>query len=274
VNGERLLACVAHPDDESFGLGSLLAHARTRGMTTVVCCATRGEAGEVVAAALPPGREEGALSLDEVGAIREGELRAAAAVLRVESVRLLGLTDSGMGGEPGQDTLVACDLAELSRRLADVMDEVRPAVVVTLDGSDGHRDHERMRDATLAALDLAAWDVPRAYLSCLPRTLMRRWVEVLAERTPGSEHLALAALRELGTDDADITTVVDTATHLEVRWRAIAAHASQVSPYEVMPQGLQRAFLTRDRLRRVRPAWRGGPLERDLVPQAPAQRPG
>jgi N-acetyl-1-D-myo-inositol-2-amino-2-deoxy-alpha-D-glucopyranoside deacetylase len=271
MSGERLLACVAHPDDESFGLGSLLAHARARGMTTTVCCATRGEAGEVAPVALPPGREDGTLSLDEVGAIREGELRAAAAVLGVENVRLLGPTDSGMGGEPAQGTLAACDTAELSRRLAEAVDEVRPAVVVTVDGSDGHRDHERVRDATLAALDLADWQVPRAYLSCLPRSLMRRWVEVLAERTPSSEHLALAALRELGTDDAEITTVIDTAAHLEVRWRAIAAHASQVSPYEVMPPDLQRAFLTQDRLRRVRPAWRGGPLERDLVPGPAAE---
>jgi N-acetyl-1-D-myo-inositol-2-amino-2-deoxy-alpha-D-glucopyranoside deacetylase len=43
----RLPVVVAHPDDETFGCGSLLAHAATRQVSTVVVCATRGEAGNV-----------------------------------------------------------------------------------------------------------------------------------------------------------------------------------------------------------------------------------
>ena len=41
----RVLVTVAHPDDETFGTGSLLAHATARGWTSTVWCATRGEAG-------------------------------------------------------------------------------------------------------------------------------------------------------------------------------------------------------------------------------------
>ena len=44
----RLLVVVAHPDDETFGTGSVLLHAAASGWATTVVCATRGEAGEVV----------------------------------------------------------------------------------------------------------------------------------------------------------------------------------------------------------------------------------
>ena len=42
----RLLVVVAHPDDEAFGCGSVLAHATRRGLRSTVVCATRGELGE------------------------------------------------------------------------------------------------------------------------------------------------------------------------------------------------------------------------------------
>jgi hypothetical protein len=51
-----------------------------------------------------------------------------------------------------------------------------------------------------------------------------------------------------------------------VREQAIALHASQTSPYAVMPDELRRTFLTVERLRRVRPPWPGGPVETDLFP--------
>lgn len=40
----RLMVTVAHPDDETFGCGSLL-HAAAAGAQTCVVWATRGEAG-------------------------------------------------------------------------------------------------------------------------------------------------------------------------------------------------------------------------------------
>jgi N-acetyl-1-D-myo-inositol-2-amino-2-deoxy-alpha-D-glucopyranoside deacetylase len=57
------MAVVAHPDDETFGCGSLLLHAAARGMATAVVCATRGEAGEIA-----PGVDASAAGLGELRA--------------------------------------------------------------------------------------------------------------------------------------------------------------------------------------------------------------
>jgi hypothetical protein len=57
---------------------------------------------------------------------------------------------------------------------------------------------------------------------------------------------------ELGTPDDDITTVIDVTAQLPTRWAAIRAHTSQASPYDDLPEELQRDFLATDRLRLVR----------------------
>ena len=47
ANSGYLLVFVAHPDDESFGCGSVIAEAVARGYRVAVCTASLGEAGEV-----------------------------------------------------------------------------------------------------------------------------------------------------------------------------------------------------------------------------------
>jgi LmbE family N-acetylglucosaminyl deacetylase len=71
---------------------------------------------------------------------------------------------------------------------------------------------------------------------------------------------------QLGTPDEDVTTVIDAADHLTRRERAIAAHASQTSPYDGLPEDLYRDLLITVYARRVRPAWTGGAIETRLFP--------
>jgi len=240
----KLLVTVAHPDDEAFGCGSLLAHAARHGVETVVACATRGELGEPA-----PGVFDVAPTQEELGEVREAELRAATAILGVARVEVLGWRDSGVDGDPAPGSLCAAPTADVEAAVAELLERERPDVVVTLDASDGHRDHAVMRDATLAAVD-AAHPPAATYLWCLPRSLMQEFTGVA----------------DLGTPDEDITTVVDASDLLDLRWEAMRAHRSQVAPYDGMGPELQRAFLATDRLRRVRPAWTGGAVEADWIP--------
>jgi len=234
-DARRVLVVVAHPDDETFGTGSLLLHLADHGVTTGVCCASRGEAGDVRGGVTVPA--------GGVGALREAELRCAATLLGVAWVLLLDLVDSGMTGAAPPDSITGTPMHEVTRRVSDAVARFLPDLIVTLDGSDGHRDHVRMRDAAVSAGCEHAIPV---WLHCLPRDLMQRWAQSLAGHDPDSPYLALG---ELGTPDEKVTTRIDTGEFYDRRWEAIALHRSQVSPYEALPEDLKRAFLTTERLR-------------------------
>jgi N-acetyl-1-D-myo-inositol-2-amino-2-deoxy-alpha-D-glucopyranoside deacetylase len=230
----RWLVVVAHPDDESFGCGSVLAAASAAGDETVVLCATRGEAGE------------SRIRTDDLAALREAELHEAARILGVGRVLVLDHVDSGLEGEPAEGTLAAATAETVAGEVRAVLVDVRPDVVVTLDASDGHRDHAQMRDATLAAVDAVDHPPTATYLWCLARSSMAKWVQHV------HGHEAYLAMGELGTPDDEITTVLDVSDVVPTRWAAIRAHASQASPYDDLPEDLQLEFLASDRLRLVR----------------------
>jgi LmbE family N-acetylglucosaminyl deacetylase len=70
----------------------------------------------------------------------------------------------------------------------------------------------------------------------------------------------------LGTPDEAITTAVDVRGHIDVRWQAMRAHASQTPPYDAMTPDLRDAFLATDHLIRVDPPWTGADREHDWRP--------
>jgi N-acetyl-1-D-myo-inositol-2-amino-2-deoxy-alpha-D-glucopyranoside deacetylase len=237
------LVVVAHPDDETFGCGSVLAHAAARGVETVVACATRGELGEIA-----PGT---GVQPADLGRVREAELRAAARELGVARVILLGWRDSGVDGVPAAESLAAAATDDVAAAIVKVLDEERPDVVVTPDGLDGHRDHAAIAKATLQAVGQAAHAPARTYVWCLPQSVLGAFVGDAS----------------VGTPDDTITTVIDTTEHLDRRWRGIRKHATQVPPFDGMSTEQQATFLTVDHLRRVEPPWTGGPRERELFPR-------
>jgi LmbE family N-acetylglucosaminyl deacetylase len=248
----RLLFVVAHPDDETFGTGSLIAQASAAGAEVVVCCATRGEAGEA-----PEG------FTGDLGALRESELRAAGALLGVRRFVLLGFGDSGMVGDPPAGALVAAPFDDVVAAVRAVVDDVAPDVVVALDPEhgDGHRDHAAIGRATVAAC--RDREGIRLYAWAIPRSLLARWFAEIERLRPETEHLDLDRAG-LGRPDELITTVVDTSELMELRERAIRLHASQTSPFEGMPDDLRAAFLGADHLARLTPAWEGGTQETAL----------
>lgn len=143
----RVLAVVAHPDDESFGLGAVLGAFVDAGSPAAVLCFTHGEASEL----------HGGLDGD-LHELRATELAAAAGHLGLTAVELLGYPD-GRLDSVAIETLRDHVTAAVDRHGADIL------LAFDDSGVTGHPDHARATEAALQAavardLPLLAWALP------------------------------------------------------------------------------------------------------------------
>ena len=225
----RLMAVLAHPDDESLGLGGTLARAASEGIGTYVLTATRGERGRFGDGEPHPGPEA-------LGRIREAELRAAAGELGLAEVNFLDYVDGDLDrADPG----------EAVGRIAGHLRRVRPQVVITFDpfGAYGHPDHVAISQFTAAAL-LAAAD-PRYPVPGEAHTVSKLYYMVTS---PAHWETYQSAFKKLvskvdGVErqaapwpDWSITTIVDTAAMWPIVWKAVQCHRSQIAAYRVLAE--------------------------------------
>jgi LmbE family N-acetylglucosaminyl deacetylase len=227
-DGLRLMAVLAHPDDESLGVGGTLARYASEGVAVSVVTATRGERGRHATAAVHPGPEA-------MGRIREAELRAAAHELGVGEVHLLDYMDQ---------ELDRADPVEAVGRIVTILRRVRPHVVVTFapDGAYGHPDHVAISQFTTAAVVAAAdpgWPADGSAADGAHRVSKlyyvawgsRAWAayqaafKQLVSRVDGEER------RATPWPDWAITTRVDTRAQWQTVWRAVCCHQTQIANY-------------------------------------------
>ncbi|MCL2785485.1 MAG: PIG-L family deacetylase, partial [Propionibacteriaceae bacterium] len=128
----RLLCAHAHPDDESSKGAATMAMYAAAGVEVTVLTMTGGERGDVLNPNLDTPQ-----TWANLAQIRAGEMENARQILGVNQ-RWLGYEDSGFTlEEPWHDmppgSLAATDLRESAARMADVLVELRPHVMVTYD---------------------------------------------------------------------------------------------------------------------------------------------
>jgi LmbE family N-acetylglucosaminyl deacetylase len=234
----KLMAVLAHPDDESLGVGGTLAKYASEGADTFVLTATRGDGGRY--RGLPCGDDQhpGPTAL---ATIRESELRAAASVLGVHEVALLDYRDQQLDRANPREAIAG---------IAGHLRRVRPDVVVTFgpDGAYGHPDHVAISQFTTAAIVAAAdpafagdglepvttHAVSKLYYMAWPESTWAAYQAAfrrLVSTVDGVERQAVP------WPEWAITTVIDTRDFWSTVWRAISCHGSQVAAYERL-QGL------------------------------------
>jgi len=207
-----LLAVLAHPDDESMGTGGTLFRHAAAGVEVHLVCATRGDQGW-------QGKPPGAMK-EDLPRIRTGELQAAAAVLGLAGVELWDYPD---GGVP------RCDQAEVTARIAEAIQRLRPAAVIGWgpDGGYGHPDHIAVgacTDAGVRSIDPGAR--PALYHLALDEDLAQAYREVMA--LSGDDEVLPV---EIQPDVGPVLELSD--EEVRAKMRAIDCHASQLEDWRI-----------------------------------------
>ena len=206
-----ILGVWAHPDDEAYLSGALMARAVKNGQRVVCVTATRGEAGF-------PDLES--TTDDERAAIRVAELDACLAVLGVTEHEWLDYHD-------GQCDRV--DVNEPVAKLAGVIDALQPDTVLTFgpDGMTGHVDHIAVSHWTSLAFRKTA--TASAHLFYTTKT--EDWNEQFIAAVDPGRVMMVEGLVPPATEPDELALWFRADDELaDVKLEALRCQASQIEP--------------------------------------------
>jgi LmbE family N-acetylglucosaminyl deacetylase len=205
-----ILAVFAHPDDEAYLAGALMAKAVDEGRRVVCVTATRGERGFA---------DDDPRSAEERAAVRTTEMEACLAVLGVTEHRWLDLPDGGSADVPDDDPV---------GRIAQIIDEVRPDTTLTFgpDGQTWHVDHRSISRWTTLAVEAAAHRTRLLYATMTPG-----WLRAFADDVVPLDQVMMEPREPVTTpEDALAVWFVPDGELLDRKVRALRCQASQVEP--------------------------------------------
>jgi N-acetyl-1-D-myo-inositol-2-amino-2-deoxy-alpha-D-glucopyranoside deacetylase len=236
----RIVLVHAHPDDECLGTGGTMALYAAEGAHVCLVTCTDGEEGEIaeIPELGPP---------DEIrprlGEIRRAELIESCRRLGDIDLRPLGFRDSGMEGTEANghpDAFINRPLDEAAAAIAEVLEEIRPQVLITYDatGLYGHPDHIRAHQAAMAAVETQP--VAKVYYLSIPKSMLQAAKQLSSGLgLEPDAYFTEEDVERIGTDDDLITTSIDCTAYVEAKMDALAAHRTQLgttSGYLEIPQ--------------------------------------
>ncbi len=238
-----LMAIHAHPDDESSkGAGTMAKYAE-EGVRVVLVCATGGEEGDI----LNPRMDQPGIK-ERMAELRKAELETACDILGVSEIYFLGYRDSGMPDSPGNkhpEAFCNADPDEAVGTLVELIRKEKPDVILCYDESRGydHPDHVKVHEwGTQAYHDAAdpekfpdkgeAWKASKLYyFATFTKERFQKLNDAAIEA--GNEPPFAGWLDNwdsFGFAEPVITAQVDCAEYIELRSKALLAHATQIDP--------------------------------------------
>jgi len=235
---KTILAVLAHPDDETFGLGGTLALYVRKGYDVYYVCATRGEVGSA--------DEEFMKGFKDTAEMRTDELSRATKILGLKEVFFLGYRDSGMPGSADNkhpNAQVAHPIDEVAGQVVKFIRELKPDIVLTFDPIGGykHPDHIHIQRATTLAFEKAddASFHPEAgapfkplalYYQVFPRGVLKwtvRLMPLFGKDPTKFGRNGDVNLKDLAEVDFPVHVRMDIRPVAEIKREASAQHASQ-----------------------------------------------
>lgn len=199
------IGCIfAHPDDETFCVGGVIAKYAAAGHDVSLWCATDGDAGK--SAAVPVSSRE------ELAAVRRRELAEAARILGIASVERGGYRD----GE-----LARADAATMVADIVGFIRRRRPTVILTLgpEGAPtGHADHAALSRVATAAFFLSGLATSHREQRLEPHRAARLFYHAWDFPLPE---------KRLQLESVPGTARIDVRAWKDRKAAAFAAHASQ-----------------------------------------------
>lgn len=231
---KKLLIIYAHPDDESFGSGGLIAKYARDGVKVDYVCATDGDAGT------PSDAVKG--QAESLADIRIKELDCAKSTLGLNQVIRLGYNDSGMMGSETNNNPDSLwyqwqnNREAVTQRLVDILRDIQPQVIVTFNryGGYGHPDHIAIQQATTEAFMLADNDKykpQKLYYASIPADKFFRFY-LWTLRLRGHDIRRMGVNRDLDyqavLDNLEpIHTMIDLSAVMDIWDNAADCHVSQ-----------------------------------------------
>ncbi len=212
---KKMLFLFAHPDDESYGAGGTIAKYASQGVEIYLVSATNGEKCRI-----------NRVGASDLGATRKRELIEAGRVLGVRKTYFLDYPDRYLN---------TVSPKEIKARLGEIMERVRPQIVVTFDshGITGHPDHQAISRFTTEVFyelkacgpdadtdkDFFLWKlyyltIPSRWLLTVPLLLNSR-----------------VRRKYRGTPLRSITTEIDVSDFKHLKRKACQCHASQFNNF-------------------------------------------
>ena len=237
----RLLVCLAHPDDEAFPVGGVLASCAARDVDMRLVCATFGEEGDI--------RQPGSATRESLPHVRASELRCSCRVLGIQEPVMLGYRDSGMLGWEANNhprAFMHADADEVVGKLVQEVRGFRPQVMLTFEpgGLYGHPDHSAISQHATTAFKLAAnptsytaqlrdgistWAPARLFYSARPKGF--RMDMALRFREAGIDTpLPSPERRDDGIPPEEIHLELDLSEYVERKMESLRCHFTQLSP--------------------------------------------
>lgn len=256
-----LATILAHPDDETFGVGGTLIRYAQEGITVHSLCLTRGEQG------WNGDPDHPVVAPEKLGDQRAAELAEAGRRMGVASTTCLEYPDGDLAGV-AEDGVV--------RDIVRWVREVRPDVVITWgpDGGYGHPDHIAAGERALVALELAGIERHKRDLGahhhvrrCYRFVAAAEFVDGITSINPQfAAYMQTLAVRPQRWTRDRLGAAIDIRSVVDKKIDAMHAHATQEPDYrewiaarEKIPWLFAEEVFTREY-----PDPGGPPLETDL----------